>query len=131
MVRMLVRPQTRDPRVQPAGFNGGRRVPMDIRSDEDAFVLKAALPGVRSEDLSIEIKEDILSLKAHVDQEAGEADARYLLREIQGLQLDRQFRLPDPVKAEKAEARIENGLLTLRIPKAEEARPRQIKVRAI
>jgi len=126
MVRMLVRPQ-----YQPTGFNGGRRYPMDIRSEEDAFVLTAVVPGIRSEDLTIEIKEDILSLSAQSAPQAEEDNANFLLREIQEINLDRKFRLPDPVKADKAEARIENGLLTLRIPKAEEARPRQIKVRAI
>ncbi len=126
MVRMLVRPQ-----YQPTGFNGGRRYPMDIRSEEDAFVLTAVVPGIRSEDLTIEIKEDILSLSAQSAPQADAEDAHFLLREIQQVNLDRKFRLPDPVKADKAEARIENGLLTLRIPKSEEARPRQIKVRAI
>lgn len=130
MVRMIVQPQWNRMMAQPTGFNGGRRYPMDIRSEEDAFVLTAALPGIRSEDLNIEIKEDILSLQAHIAPEAQEEPRNYLLREIGEIELDRSFRLPDPVKAENAEARMENGMLTLRIPKAEEARPRQIKVKA-
>jgi HSP20 family protein len=117
--------------AQPAGFNGGRRYPMNIRSEDDAFVLTAAIPGIRGEDLNIEIKEDVLSLRAQSEVEEEAENTRYLLKEIQGVQLDRKFRLPDPVNPEKAEARIKNGLLTLRIPKAEEARPRQIKVKAV
>jgi len=129
MVRMMVQPQWNRMMAQPTGFNGGRRYPMDIRSEEDAYVLTAALPGIRSDDLNIEIKEDILSLQAHIVSEEQEEARNYLLREIGEIALDRRFRLPDPVKAEKAEARMENGMLTLRIPKAEEARPRQIKVK--
>ncbi|MBN1264866.1 MAG: Hsp20/alpha crystallin family protein [Anaerolineales bacterium] len=131
MVHMIVQPHRMRMMEQPTGFNGGRRYPMDIRSEEDEFVLTAALPGIRSEDLNIEIKEDILSLRAQAAPAEEGEQTHYLLKEIQGMDLDRKFRLPDPVKADKAEARMENGLLTLRIPKAEEARPRQIKVKTI
>jgi len=131
MVRMIVQPQGMRRMAQPTGFNGGRRYPMNIRSEDDAFVLTAVIPGIRGEDLNIEIKEDVLSLQARSEIDEEGENTRYLLKEIQGFQLDRKFRLPDPVNPEKAEAQIKNGLLTLRIPKAEEARPRQIKVKAV
>ena len=91
------------------------------------------MPGLSADDLQIEIMDDVLTLKIQPQVEEAEdhdETGRYLVREIHAGESVRRLCLPEPVDADKAEAKIENGLLTLRIPKAEEAKPRKIAVNA-
>ncbi len=113
----------------PQGFNGGRRMPVDVTSDNDAYVIRAAVPGLKPEDVEIQIHDDIVLLRG--TSKAEEAEERdYLMREMIPGDFERRLRLPEAVNASKAEATIENGLLTLRLPIAEEAKPKTITVRA-
>ena len=113
----------------PLGFNGGRRMPVDVSSENDAYVIRAAVPGLKPEDVEIQIHDDIVLLRG--TPKAEEAEERdYLMREMAPADFERRLRLPEAVNAAKAEATIENGLLTLRLPIAEEAKAKTIKVRA-
>lgn len=114
---------------RPTGFNGGSRLPVDVRADADAYTITAAVPGLKAEDLHIEILDDVVTLRGKVELEANE-DHDYLLRELSLGEFSRTLRMPDPLDASQAEALVENGVLTVRIPKAEEARPKVIKVKA-
>jgi len=82
------------------------------------------VPGLKAEDLKIEIVEDALSIEGEFGQHEGE----YLMSELPAGTFRRTLRLPSELDAEKAAASIENGILTLRVPKAESARPKTIKV---
>jgi HSP20 family protein len=113
---------------QPMGFNGGRRLPVDVRADDEAFVIEAAVPGLKADDLKIEILDDVVTLSGAI--ESKEDQPEYLVHELEMGDFRRSLRLPDPVDAAKAEAKVEDGVLTLRIPKAEEAKPKTIKVKA-
>ncbi len=113
---------------QPTGFNGGSRLPVDVHADDEAYTITAAVPGLRAEDLHVEILDDVVTLRGEVGAEE-EGERGYLLRELSLGEFSRSLRLPDPLDAGKAEANVENGLLTLRIPKAEEARPKVITVK--
>lgn len=115
-------------RYQPTGFNGGRRLPIDVRADEDAYEITAEVPGLTAEDVKIEILDDVVTLRAELETE--EDGERVLLRERGPISFERRLRLPDPLNVEGAEAKIENGLLRLHLPKAEEARPKTIEVKA-
>ena len=114
---------------RPVEFNGGRRLPVDFHAGENEFVLKAEIVGLNPEDLQIEIKDDILTVKGEVKSETN-GDGEYLLKEIFQGEFSRSLRLPEPVEIEKVEARVENGLLTIHLPMAEEARPKTIKITA-
>jgi HSP20 family protein len=116
-------------RYRPVGFNGGRRLPLDVHASGDEFVISAPVPGIKAEDLKIQILDDVVTLRADVEEQASEPEST-LLREIPQGGFERSLRLPAPLDAQHAEAKIEDGLLTLRIPKAEEARPRTIQVKA-
>jgi HSP20 family protein len=116
-------------RYQPVGFNGGTRLPVDVKADSEAYEITAAVPGLKAEDLQIEILEDVVTLRGKTAERGEETDG-YLLRELDLGEFSRSLRLPDPLDASKAEAEVANGVLTLRIPKAEEARPKTIKVKA-
>jgi HSP20 family protein len=114
---------------RPESFNGGRRLPVDFQNNEDEFVILAPVAGLKPEDLKIEVHDDVLTLSGEVKPEEN-GDHQYLLREIDYGAFRRSLRLPNPVEADKAEAKIENGVLTLRLPKVEEARPKTIEVKA-
>lgn len=109
--------------------------PVDIQEANDQYELRAELPGLDQKDIDINIKEGLLTIKTHQETEATEAkdtgetaDAKYLLRERRSHNFSRSFRLPRDVESENIKAEFANGLLTLRIPKAEAARPRSIKI---
>jgi len=112
------------------GFNGGRRIPMDIHADDQSYVITAVTPGLKAEDLKIEILGDVVTLRGEIRQEEQEGQSDYLLRELTYGEFQRTLQLPEPVDAEKAEASLSNGVLTIRLPKTEDARPKQIKVNA-
>lgn len=112
------------------GFNGGRRLPIDVRSDGEAFEITAAVPGLRAENVQVEILDDVLTLRGKVEATEPEG-ADYLVREVGMGDFERSLRLPDPVDPVKAEASIQDGILKVRIPKAEAAKPKVIKVKGI
>jgi HSP20 family protein len=112
---------------RPVNFNGGRRLPVDFHADENEFVVTAEIAGLDPEDLQIEIKDDILTVKGEVKSETN-GDGEYLLKEIFHGEFSRSLRLPEAVEIDKVEAKVENGLLMINLPKAEEARPKAIKI---
>ena len=101
-----------------------RSLPVDIRDDGEEYILNAYVPGLKAEDLNIQIVEDALSIEGEYGQHEGE----YLMSELPAGAFHRTLRLPTELDADKAVASIENGVLTLRFPKAESARPKSIKV---
>ncbi|MBI4319851.1 MAG: Hsp20/alpha crystallin family protein [Chloroflexi bacterium] len=105
-------------------------VPLDVYQTDDAVTVKAALPGVRPEDIDVTFQSGCLTIKGETryDEEAKRED--YYFQERRYGSFCRQIELPATVAPEKAEAVFENGVLTLTLPKAEEAKPKQIKVRA-
>ena len=105
-------------------------LPVDFSEDEDEYTLSAAIPGLNPDQVEIEIKDRRVSLKGEFSSENEETDKTYHLRERTFGKFARSFNLPDMVDASKAEAKMENGVLTLSIPKAEEAKPKTIKVTA-
>lgn len=130
--RRTRRSPARKRRIQayrPVEFNGGRRLPVDVQVDEDGFSITAPVPGVKADDMRIEILDDVLTLHVNVEEEEN-GHRQELLREWSRNPQTRKLRLPDPVNASKAEAKVEDGMLSLYLPKAEEARPKKIKVKA-
>ena len=112
--------------ARPADVDAPRALPVDVREQDGIYVLTAYVPGLKAEDLNIQIIEDTLTIEGEYGQHEGQA----LLCELPSGAFRRALRLPAQLDAEKAEAKIENGVLTLRIPQAESARPRVIKVAA-
>ncbi len=104
--------------------NGSRYLAVNIRDDDDAFVLTALVPGLKADDLSIQVLEDVV----RIDGRMSDNDGEYLLQELPTGSFRRELRLPAPLDAETVEAKISDGILTVRLPKAESARPRTIKV---
>jgi HSP20 family protein len=100
------------------------RLPVDVREEDDAFVVLAIVPGMKAEDLNIQVLENVLQIEGEYHAAEGE----HLLRELpQGI-FRRTLRLPTDIEAEAVSAELSEGILTLRLPKAESARPKTIKV---
>jgi HSP20 family protein len=105
------------------------RPALDIYQKPDEVVMKAALPGVKPDDVNIDITGDILTIK-------GESKAEQEIKREDYLYQDRRYGtfcrgvvLPSGLKSDKTEATMEDGVLTLTIPKAEEIKPKAIKVK--
>lgn len=116
--------------VRPIGLlaDGASTFPLDISEDENEFIVKASLPGVRPEDVQITAHGDTLTIRGAIKAEEEKKDEHYHLRERRYGQFLRTVTLSTPISADKAQAQFEDGVLTLRLPKAEEAKPKQIKV---
>lgn len=114
---------------RPVEFNGGRRLPVDVKVDDEGYSIYAPVPGLKPDQLRIEILDDVLTLHAGVEEEEN-GHHEDLLQEWYRGPLTRRLRLPDSVDASQAEAKVEDGMLSLYLPKAEEARPKKIAVKA-
>ena len=102
---------------------------VDIYEDENNLVLKAELPGIRKEDLSVSIAENRITLSGEKKQEERIEKENYHWCERSYGSFSRNFRLPDNVNPDAAEASFRDGVLEIRIPKTEEARPKKIDVK--
>ena len=110
--------------------NGDSVLPaIDMYETDNDLVVKAALPGVKAEDLDINISGNTLVIKAETNGEQESKDDSYLRKECYYGTYARTLTIPDGLKTDKAEANLEEGVLTLSIPKAEEVKPKTIKVK--
>lgn len=116
--------------ARPWSGNGWSSPAMDLYETEDEVVVKAAVPGIAAEDVDIQITGDVLTIRGESRQEEEHEEATYHLREQRYSSFARSLELPAPVLADKANAEVVNGVLTLSLPKAEEAKPKAIKVKA-
>lgn len=98
----------------------------NVRDEEDAFVLTALVPDLTAEQVNISVLEDVVRIEGEYPQD----ENQYILRELPAGSFHRTLRLPAPVDSAKVEARIADGVLTLRLPKAESARPKTIKIQS-
>jgi HSP20 family protein len=110
--------------------NGGEAsgLPLDVINDPDALIVEAALPGVKPDDVEITVEDGALSIRAesHTERTMGEGET--LVQEIRRGSVARVIALPTGLEPDKASATFEHGMLTLRIPRAEAVKPRQIRI---
>ncbi len=122
-----------DSYVRPRGGWGssvqeGGPLALDISTTTDALVVEAALPGVRPDDVEITVEDGTLTIRATSANEREGSEGGYLVQEIRRGEFSRSVSLPSGLEPDRAEATFENGVLTLRIPKAEQVKPRQIRI---
>jgi HSP20 family protein len=99
---------------------------LNIVDQGEDFVLTAPVPGLKAEDIRIRVLEDVVHIEGGVPVD----ETDYLVREFATGPFERELRMPSALDAEKVEAKIIDGMLTLRLPKAESAKPKTIKVAA-
>jgi HSP20 family protein len=102
---------------------------VDVFEDKDSVKIIAELPGVKPEDVKLSIESNVLTLRGEKKQVAEEQTERVHRYERAYGAFERSFALPNTVDAERAEARYDSGLLTIKLPKVERARPREIQVK--
>jgi len=104
--------------------NRNETLGINVREEDDSYVLSALVPGIKSDELNIQVLEDVVRIEGEYKAD----DNTYLVRELPNGSFTRTLRLPAPLDTEHVEAEVTDGVLTLRLPKAESARPKQIKI---
>jgi HSP20 family protein len=121
--------------TRPLGFAGngngyGWSTPaVDMYQTDNEVVVKASLPGIKAEEVQINVTGDVLTLKGETRQNDESNDKAYHIREQRWGMFERSIGLPTAVTADKAQANFENGILTITLPKAEEAKPKSITIK--
>jgi HSP20 family protein len=119
--------------VRPSGWWPAERattLALDMHESDEDVTVRASIPGVKPEDVDISVKGDVLTISGQTTEEKEEEGGTYHLRERRFGAFQRSVRLPAMIKADKAEATFENGVLTLKLPKVEEAKAKSIKIKA-
>ena len=99
---------------------------VNIHEEDDAFVLSALVPGLKADDLNIQVLDDVLRIEG--EYKLGEN--QYLVQELPSGSFSRSLRMPASIEADSVEAKIVNGVLTLTLPKAESAKPKRIQIKS-
>jgi len=102
---------------------------VDVAEHDDAYVVKVELPGVNKDEVKITIESNILTIRGEKKQEKETKKENYHRVERSYGSFQRSFTLPSTVKSDKIDAAYKDGILTIALPKAEEAKPKQIEVK--
>jgi HSP20 family protein len=102
--------------------------PVDIYDTGDGIVLKVELPGVNKDDVSVEVKDNVLTLKGERLLDPKIKDEHYYRKERSFGKFNRSFSLQEPIKPDLIKASFKNGVLTIEIPRPEDERPKQVTV---
>ena len=103
---------------------------VDIRENEDGYVLEAELPGLSEKDIEVKIDDNLLTVSSKLEEENSDESDGYILRERRNASFSRSFVLPKDVDRKSIEARFANGLLILTLAKAPETKPKTIEVKS-
>jgi HSP20 family protein len=102
--------------------------PVDILETEAEIVIYADMPGVTPQSLDVDLRENVLTIEGHVP--ASPSEGEVLLREYESGSFYRQFRLSNAIDQARIDATLSDGVLRLKLPKAEAVRPRTIQVQS-
>lgn len=103
---------------------------VDVQAEDEAFIIKALVPGLDAEDIDVEILNNTVTIRGEFKEAEAEAeDIKYLTCELPSGRFSRVITLPVALDPAKAEASLKSGVFTLRVPKAEAHRPKIIKIK--
>jgi len=106
-------------------------VALDVHETDQGYELEASLPGVKPEDVDINVERDTVTIRGQTRSTGEQREARnFLYRERRSGSFYRVLRLPDAIDGEKVEATLENGILTVQLPKLAQTSQRRIQVRS-
>lgn len=108
------------PRLEPASRTGDNSVAADLYEGDDAFQAVLELPGFEKQDVKVSLENKVLTVKAERSEKDGENEQTYAV--------SRSVAVPDHISPDKVAAKLENGILTVNLPKAEEKKPKAIAV---
>jgi len=117
--------------TRPLSLNNGHwSIPaVDMYQTDNEVVVKAALPGIKADEVQINVTGEILTLKGETKHEEERKEKAYHIREQRWGSFERSIALPTEVVADKAKADFENGMLTITLPKADEVKPKTISIK--
>jgi len=102
---------------------------VDMYQTDNEVVVKAALPGIKADEVQINVTGELLTLKGEVRHEEEKEEKAWHIREQRYGSFERAIALPTDVVADKAKADFEDGILTITLPKAEEVKPKTITIK--
>ena len=102
---------------------------LDVSESDDAYQVKASLPGIDPEDIDITYNANTLTIKGEIKEEKEVEEARYHVRERRFGSFSRSISLPSAIDASGIQANYDKGVLKLNLPKAEEAKPKRIEIK--
>lgn len=108
-----------------------RTMPLEMYETPEEIVVRALVPGVAPDKLEVSYQQGVLTLRAQTETPPSQDDWVWHFREFGSGEMIRSISLPKAVDPDRAQATFENGILTLRLPKAEHEKPKQIKVTAV
>lgn len=112
------------------GWRGTGALSVDMYETENDVVITAAVPGMKADDVQINVTGEMLTIKGEIKEKSEVKEKSYHMREQRWGSFERSIALPTTVLADKAKADFENGILTITLPKAEEVKPKTITVKA-
>ncbi|RCW90806.1 Hsp20/alpha crystallin family protein [Winogradskyella arenosi] len=116
------------PSVLTSNFNTGMTLPqVNIKETADAFIVDMAVPGLKKSDFHIDLDNDLLSISTETKEENEHKDANYTRREFGYASFKRSFNLPESVDEDAINARYEDGILSILLPKKEEAKQKPVR----
>ena len=117
--------------TRPLSLRDAWSVPaIDMYQTDDEIVVKASLPGIKADEVQINVTGEVLTLKGEIKHDEDKKEKAWHIHEQRYGSFERSVALPTDVVADKAKAEFENGILTITLPKAEEVKPRTITVKA-
>ena len=101
---------------------------LDVAETKDDFVVKASIPGINPDDLEITFTDNVLTIKGETQEDKDIQEEQYQVRERRYGSFTRSISLPNTIKADAIAANYESGVLTLKLPKVEEVKPKRIAI---
>jgi HSP20 family protein len=111
-----------------SGGLDGPALPLDVTTTTESLTIEAALPGIKPEDVDITVENGTVTISGRTADERKAEEGSYVVQEIRRGSFSRSVALPNGLEPDKASATFENGILRLEIPKAEQVKPRQIRI---
>ncbi|MBK9925553.1 MAG: Hsp20/alpha crystallin family protein [Anaerolineales bacterium] len=105
--------------------NDQRALGVNVREEDEAYILSALVPSLTADDLNIQVLDDVVRIEGEYKQD----ENQYLMQELPHGSFSRTLRLPAAIEADAVEAKIAEGVLTLTLPKAVSARPKKIQIK--
>jgi HSP20 family protein len=112
-----------------ARWNNQWSVSLDVAENEDGYIVKASLPGIKADDVELTLEDNVLTVKGETKSDETIDEAQYHVRERRYGSFSRSIRFPVLVKSDAVQAHFEDGVLTLNVPKAEEVKPKRIEIK--
>jgi len=102
---------------------------VDVSENENQYMIQASIPGVKKNEITLDVKDNVLTISGERKSEIESQDSKVLVSEIRYGRFSRTFHLPDMVNHDKIEAKFEDGILNVMIPKTEKAKPKSIAIK--